>query len=85
MNHILDGKAIDVKKAVPKCESYSDVVNRDQSFVTNKIFVGGIPLHAGEEDIKEVFSRYGQLLDQTIIRDKVTNLSRGFGFVEFEV
>lgn len=85
MNHILDGKAIDVKKAVPKCESYSDVVNRDHSFVTNKIFVGGIPLHAEEIDIKSVFARYGQILDLTIIRDRYSRQSRGFGFVEFTV
>jgi hypothetical protein len=85
MSHILDGKAIDVKKAVPKSESYSDVVNFDQNFVTNKVFVGGIPLHADENDIKRVFSRYGPILDQTIIRDKFSKQSRGFGFVEFTV
>ena len=85
MSHTLDGKIIDVKKAVPKCENYSDVVNRDHSFVTNKIFVGGIPLHADELEIKRVFSRYGQILDQTIIRDKFSAQSRGFGFVEFVV
>ena len=82
-HHFVDGKAIDVKRAVPKNESYSDVVNSDTSFVTNKIFVGGLPIPLHEKELSGVFSKFGQILDLVIIQDKNTRQSRGFGFVEF--
>lgn len=72
-----------MKKAVPKSESYSDVVNFDQNFVTNKIFVGGLPMTADDRELKLVFSRYGAIMDAVIIQDKTTSKPRGFGFVEF--
>lgn len=83
INHFLHGRAIDVKKAVPKSESYSDVVNFDQNFVTNKIFVGGLPMTADERELQRIFSRYGAIMDAVIIQDKTTSKPRGFGFVEF--
>lgn len=85
IEHFVDGKAIDVKRAVPKNESYTDVVNRDDSFITNKIFIGGLPLDLDETELKRVFSHYGIIIDLVIIQDKCTRQSRGFGFVEFSV
>jgi RNA recognition motif-containing protein len=85
MQHFLDGKAIDVKKAVPRSESYSDIVNYDHNFITNKIFVGGLPVPLDEKELKRVFSTFGAITDIVIIQDKNTKQSRGFGFVEFIV
>lgn len=76
---------IDVKKAVPKSESYSDVVNFDQNFVTNKIFVGGLPMTVDQKELARVFSKFGNIVDAAIIQDKMTHKSRGFGFVEYAV
>ena len=85
LQHFLDGKVIDVKRAVPRSESYSDVVNYDESFITNKIFIGGLPVPLDERELNRVFSDYGEITDLVIIQDKCTKLSRGFGFVEFVV
>jgi RNA recognition motif-containing protein len=91
--HMLDGVQvithltgkIDCKRAVIKKESYSDVVNYDDSFVTNKIFVGGLPLSVDGAHLRRAFELYGKITDYMVIKDRLTGESRGFGFVEFEV
>jgi len=85
MQHVIDGKVIDCKKAVPKQETFSDVVNNDPGFITNKIFVGGIPPEIQQSEFKDVFKKYGRIIDCVIIMDKDTRKSRGFGFVEYTV
>lgn len=49
-----------------------------------KIFVGGLPPTASSETLTNYFRNFGDILDATIMYDKETNRSRGFGFVEFE-
>jgi RNA recognition motif-containing protein len=46
------------------------------------IYVGNLPLEASEEDVREAFSAFGQVTSATIIKDKFSGESRGFGFVE---
>jgi RNA recognition motif-containing protein len=50
----------------------------------NKLFLGGLPDEVEEEEIRTHFSKYGQIIDLVIIRDKVTRQNRGFGFVTFK-
>ena len=50
---------------------------------TNKLFVGGISLNLDSEDLKEAFAEFGEVLSANIIKDRETQKSRGFGFVEF--
>lgn len=45
------------------------------------IFVGNLPWTATEEDLQREFAAHGQVESATIIKDKLTNRSRGFGFV----
>jgi cold-inducible RNA-binding protein len=47
-----------------------------------KIFITGLPLQVGEAELKEVFGDFGQVKSLTIIKDRATAQSRGFGFVE---
>ena len=44
-----------------------------------KLFVGGIPYSVQQTEFKELFSQCGEVVDATIVRDKITNQSRGFG------
>jgi RNA recognition motif-containing protein len=46
------------------------------------IYVGNLPFSATEDELREVFSTYGQVESVTIIKDKVSGRSRGFGFIE---
>jgi RNA recognition motif-containing protein len=47
-----------------------------------KIYVANIPFNATEQDIKDLFSDYGEVVSAKIITDKFTGQSKGFGFVE---
>lgn len=47
-----------------------------------KIYVANIPFNATEQDIKDLFSDYGEVVSVKIITDKFTGQSKGFGFVE---
>ena len=46
------------------------------------IYVANIPWKATEEQLKTLFAEYGEVSSAKIIMDKVTNRSRGCGFVE---
>ncbi|MEK6571935.1 MAG: RNA-binding protein [Bacteroidota bacterium] len=46
------------------------------------IYVGGLPREATEADVREAFQAFGQVATVTIIKDKFSGESRGFGFVE---
>ncbi|KAF5961136.1 hypothetical protein HYC85_002345 [Camellia sinensis] len=46
-----------------------------------KLFVGGISQETKEENLKEHFIKYGEVIESEIIRDRTTGNGRGFGFV----
>lgn len=48
----------------------------------NKLYVGGIPYRSTEDDLKKAFSEAGNVVSASIISDRMTGRSRGFGFVE---
>ena len=48
-----------------------------------KIFVGGLPSSVTSEGLISHFSAYGEVVDATIMNDKITGRPRGFGFVTF--
>jgi RNA recognition motif-containing protein len=47
-----------------------------------KIYVGGIPFQATEEELKELFAAVAEVESVKIIQDLQTGRSRGFGFIE---
>ena len=46
------------------------------------IYVGNLSRDVSEEDLKKAFESFGQVSTVTIIKDKFSGMSRGFGFVE---
>lgn len=46
------------------------------------IYVANVPYTVKDQDLRELFEPYGEVTSAKIIMDKVTNRSRGFGFVE---
>ncbi len=49
-----------------------------------KLYVGNLSKEVTEEDLKQVFSVYGNLSSTAVIKDRFTQDSKGFGFVEFQ-
>jgi RNA recognition motif-containing protein len=49
------------------------------------IYVGNLSYQTTEESLQQAFEAFGQVTSATIIRDKYSGESRGFGFVEMPV
>ncbi len=47
-----------------------------------KLYVGGLSYNTDVEEVRELFVQAGEVISANIIKDKFTNQSRGFGFVE---
>jgi len=50
--------------------------------MAKKLYVGGLSYNTTEATLKETFSAAGTVESATIIIDKMSNRSKGFGFVE---
>ena len=46
------------------------------------IYVSNLSFHTSEEDLKDMFAKFGEVSSAKIIMDRETNRSRGFAFVE---
>ncbi len=46
------------------------------------IYVGNLAHATTESELKDAFAEYGSVSSAAIIRDKLTGMSRGLGFVE---
>ena len=48
----------------------------------SKIYAGNLPFSVDEDKLREIFTPFGAVEDVTVIRDRDTGRSRGFGFVQ---
>ena len=46
------------------------------------IYVGNLSREVTDEDLRQEFSAFGEVSSATVIKDRYTGESRGFGFVE---
>ena len=46
------------------------------------IYVGNLPHGVSEEEIKEMFTKYGEVASVKLVKDRFSGMSKGFGFVE---
>ncbi|HRY33797.1 MAG TPA: RNA-binding protein [Bacteroidales bacterium] len=46
------------------------------------IYVASLPFKASDDELKELFEEFGEVTSAKVIKDKFTQRSRGFGFVE---
>ncbi len=50
--------------------------------MAKRIFVGNLPFSATDAQLNELFSKHGEVNSAEIVKDRFTERSRGFGFVE---
>ncbi len=50
--------------------------------MATKLYVGGLPYSTNENALREYFAAAGNVSSATIIMDKMSGRSKGFGFVE---
>ena len=53
--------------------------------MSKKIYVGNLSYNTTEDGLFSVFSQFGKVDSAMVIRDRLTDQSRGFGFVEMEL
>ncbi|XP_049392521.1 heterogeneous nuclear ribonucleoprotein 1-like [Solanum stenotomum] len=87
--HIIDGRTVEAKKAVPRDDQH---VNRTNGSIqgspgparTRKIFVGGLASSVTESDFKKYFDQFGKITDVVVMYDHNTQRPRGFGFITYD-
>uniref|UniRef100_F1KVS3 Heterogeneous nuclear ribonucleoprotein A1 n=1 Tax=Ascaris suum TaxID=6253 RepID=F1KVS3_ASCSU len=78
--HIVDGKTVDPKRAVPR-----DASQRTEANVSSKrLYVSGIREEHTEQMLEEYFGKFGTVIKAEIINDKNTGKPRGFAFITFD-
>jgi cold-inducible RNA-binding protein len=50
--------------------------------MARKLYVGGLSFNTTEDQLREAFAKFGAVESATVIRDRYSDRSRGFGFVE---
>ncbi|MDP4008888.1 MAG: RNA-binding protein [bacterium] len=50
--------------------------------MTKRLYVGGLPFRSTEDAVRDEFSKAGTVESVSIITDRFSGRSRGFGFVE---
>ncbi|CAN0910357.1 Heterogeneous nuclear ribonucleoprotein 1 [Linum grandiflorum] len=89
--HLIDGRNVEAKKAVPR-EDQSTLTRSNNSSIqgspgptrTKKIFVGGLASTVTESDFKKYFDQFGTITDVVVMYDHNTQRPRGFGFITFD-
>lgn len=49
-----------------------------------RIYVGNLPFKATEDELKAIFTPYGDVIDATIIRYRESKRSKGYAFIVME-
>jgi len=71
---VIDGREVDIKRAVPE---------EEMAVAPSKVFVGGLSQKVDKTHLLAHFSQYGEVRDAVVMVDRATGRSRGFGFVRF--
>lgn len=51
--------------------------------MSKRLYVGNLPYAMDEAELRTIFGRYGAITDATVVKDRESGRSKGFGFVEF--
>jgi RNA recognition motif-containing protein len=49
-----------------------------------KLYVGNLPFSVGDVELRDLFAAHGSVRSASVISDRETGRSRGFGFIEMD-
>lgn len=49
----------------------------------NKLYCGNLPFSMNNDELRELFAQFGEIVEANVITDRQSGRSKGFGFVEF--
>jgi len=52
--------------------------------MAKKLYIGNLSYNTTEESLRDAFAQAGAVVSTSVIMDRMTGRSRGFGFVEME-
>jgi RNA recognition motif-containing protein len=64
--------------AAPPCE-----IHRHRRYGSMKIYVGNLPYNISDDQLQDMFAKFGTPDSARVITDRSTGQSKGFGFVEY--
>jgi RNA recognition motif-containing protein len=65
--------------------SASDTKSRkDYKYMAMKLYVGGLAYSVTDQELEQLFAEQGKVVSATVIKDRFSGQSKGFGFVEME-
>ena len=78
--HVIDNKEVESKRATPREEAGKP----EARMSIKKVFVGGLKEEVEEDNLRDYFSNYGNVITVDVIMNKETGRKRGFAFVTFD-
>jgi RNA recognition motif-containing protein len=51
--------------------------------MSTKLYIGNLSYTTGDQELREAFAPHGNVLSASVVIDRDTGQSRGFGFVEY--
>ncbi len=49
-----------------------------------RLYIGNLPYSMNDASLRELFEEHGNVIDASVVIDRETGRSRGFGFVEMD-
>jgi RNA recognition motif-containing protein len=50
--------------------------------MARKLFIGGLPYRTTNDELRDAFAKAGEVASASVVTDRETGRSRGFGFIE---
>ncbi|CAN6886234.1 unnamed protein product [Brassica oleracea] len=84
--HYMDlfSKAGNIFRQPRALQSANAMLQGNLSLTPSKLFVGGLSPTTDVDILKDVFGRFGKIVDVVVISDRETGVSKGFGFVTYD-
>ena len=78
----IEAKALGKLKHSSRANKLRSFIEKLKRRTTMNIYIGNLSYDVSEENLRQAFEAFGQVSSATIVKDKYSGRSKGFGFVE---